>query len=88
MLGPVVAGERLTNRLVGFLATAVTVLGKNVRIVYPLDDRADDAHPGEPGDVAYDVVQLDVHLHERLLHVLDVRRPVVDQAFAVTQVRT
>jgi len=40
-----------------------------------------------PGDVRDHVVQLHVHLHERLLHVLNVRGGIVDQAFAMAQVR-
>ena len=43
--------------------------------------------PGEPRDVGDHVVQLHVHLHERLLHVLNVRGGIVDQPLAMAQVR-
>jgi len=33
------------------------------------------------------MMELQVHLHERLLHVLDVRRRVLDQALAMAKVR-
>jgi len=49
-------------------------------------DGADDPHPRHPGDVGHDVVQLHVHLHQRLLHMLDVRRGIVYQAFSMAQV--
>ena len=51
------------------------------------DDGPDDPHPRDPGDVRDDVVQLHVHLHERLLHVLDVGGGVLHQPFAMAQVR-
>jgi hypothetical protein len=42
--------------------------------------------PGRPGDVRDDVVDLQVHLGQRLLHVLDVRGRVIQQALALAQV--
>jgi hypothetical protein len=45
-------------------------------------------HSGHSGDVAQDMVQLNVHLHQRLLHVLDVRGCVLDHAFAMAKVRS
>ena len=40
-------------------------------------------HPRDPGHVTDDVVELHVHLHQRLLHVLDRRRGGLDQPLAV-----
>jgi hypothetical protein len=53
----------------------------------PCHDGSDDAHPGEPRNVRDHVVQLHVHLHERLLHELNVRGGIVDQPLAMAQVR-
>jgi hypothetical protein len=52
----------------------------------PVDDRANDLHPRYTGHVRNDVVQLQVHEGQRLLHVLDMRRCVVEVAFAQPQV--
>ncbi len=73
------------NRLDRLLAPAVAVLGKDLGVANAAHDCSDDLHARDAGDVGDHVVQLDVHLHERLLHVLDVRRSVVDQALAMTQ---
>jgi hypothetical protein len=43
--------------------------------------------PGDSRDIRDDVVQLHVHLHERLLHVLNVRGRIVDQPLTMAQVR-
>jgi len=57
-----------------------------LRCLNARDDGPDDAHPGGPGDVRDDAVKLHVHLHERLLHMLNVGGGVVHQPFAMTQV--
>ena len=56
-------------------------------IVDPPHDRTHDLHSGHAGDVGHHVMELDIHLHERLLHALDVRRRLVDQAFAMAEQR-
>ena len=35
------------------------------------EDRLEDGHAGHAGDVADDLLELEVHLREGLLHVLD-----------------
>ena len=45
--------------------------GQFFRFAFTGDDRADDLHAGSAGDVLHDMMQLQVHLHQRLLHVLD-----------------
>ena len=42
--------------------------------------------PVDAGDVRHDVVELQVHLRQRLLHVLDVRGSVIQQALALAQI--
>ena len=46
------------------------MLGQRFGPVGPRDDGPDDAQASDSGDVRDDVVQLGVHLHERLLHEL------------------
>ena len=86
MLLPVVADQGLADRLVGGLAALVAQGRKHARVALAGHDGADDAHAGGAGDVRHDVVQLKVHLHERLLHVLDVRGRIVQQPLALAQV--
>ncbi len=45
--------------------------GERAGIALPAEDRPDDRQAGHPGDVADDVGQLQVHLLEGLLHVLN-----------------
>ena len=68
------------------LAALVAQGGQHGRVSLAGHDGADDAQAGRAGDVGDDVVQLQVHLRQRLLHVLDVRRGVVQQALALAQV--
>jgi hypothetical protein len=49
-------------------------------------DRADDPQPGRAGDVGNDEVELQIHLGQCLLHVLDVRGRVLEQTLALAQV--
>ena len=49
-------------------------------------DGADDAQAGGAGDVGDDVVELNIHLCQRLLHMLDVRSRVLQQTLALTHV--
>lgn len=51
-------------------------------------DVAQDPQPGGPGDVGNDHVQLQIHLHESLLHAIHHRARALDQGVAVPQVGT
>jgi hypothetical protein len=55
--------------------------------VNTVDDGANDPHAGNAGDIGDDMMQLHIHLHERLLHVLNVRGCVIDDALSVTEQR-
>ncbi len=48
------------------------MLGEHDGIALAGDDGSDDLHSGRAGDVGDDVMELNIHLHERLLHVLNV----------------
>ena len=47
----------------------------------------DDAHTGRASNVGHDVMS-QVHLHQCLLHVLDMRGRIVQQPFALAQIVT
>jgi hypothetical protein len=84
----VVAVESLADGLDGRVAAPIAMLGQGLGISNPVDDIAHDLHPGQTRDVRDHVVELDVHEHERLLHVLDVRGGVLDDALSMTKQRT
>ena len=54
---------------------------------HALDNGADDPHAGHPHDIRDRVLQLHVHLHQGLLHQLNVRRRRIDEPLAVPQDR-
>ena len=43
-------------------------------------------HAGHAGDVGDDMMQLQVHLHQRLLHVLNMRRRIIQQPLPLPEV--
>jgi hypothetical protein len=77
MLRAIVSGQCSPNYIFGRLAAAAAELREHRGISLAAADRADDAKAGEARDVADNVMQLNIHLHQRLLHVLDVRRRIL-----------
>jgi hypothetical protein len=67
-----VALERAGDHLRVGLAAGVTQRGERSGVALPSEDRSDDRQAGHPGDVAHDMGQLQVHLLEHFLNVLDV----------------
>ena len=53
------------------------------RISFSGHDGPDDPLPGLPGNVGDHIRQLNVHLQQRLLHVLDMLRLVLQQHFSL-----
>ena len=86
MLGAVAAGERLCDRLGAGVATVMAQARQRVRVALAGKDGADDAQAGGTSDVGDDVVELNIHLCQRLLHVLDVRSCVFQKTLALTHV--
>jgi len=82
VLLPVVADQRLADRFDGGMTAWVAHGGQCRRVALSSHDRADDGHAGHAGDVGHHVMELQVHLRQSLLHVLDVGGGVVQQAFA------
>jgi len=50
---------------------------QNGGIAFAPHDCPNDRHAGDAGNVGDDMMQLQVHLRQRLLHVLNVRRRVI-----------
>ena len=63
-----------------------TKLGQLAGVPFAVHDGLDNVHPGLAGDVADDVLELDVHLGQRLLHVLDMVGSVLHQHGPMPQV--
>lgn len=57
-------------------------------VAFPRQDGLDNRQSGETGDIGDDVVQLQVHLIESLLHVLNVSRSHLHQTVPMTEDRT
>ena len=68
------------------MAAPITMGGEDGRVSFTRNHGADDPHPGFARHIGHHVIELDVHLHQRLLHMLDVRRTVVEQALALAQI--
>ena len=63
------------------------MLGELVGIVIAGDDVPENLEARDPGDVTHDDRQLDIHLHERFLHPLDVAAGTLDQRLAMADIR-
>lgn len=87
MLVAPVDGERLADHLSGGMAAAITHRGEHGGIGLTGDDRPDDPHACGTGDAGHDRLQLEVHLRERLLHVLDMRGRIIEETLSLAQIR-
>ena len=72
VLGAIVAGQGRHDLRLRGATPIVAMLGELLRVAVAGDDVAQDPEPGDAGDVADDQRQLEIHLHQRLLHALDV----------------
>ncbi len=80
MLWSIVSRQRRPQRRVRSGTAHIAMGGQDLRGALPRDDGAEDAHPGDASDVGDHVVQLQIHLHQRLLHVLNMRGRVLNEA--------
>ena len=71
VLGAVATSERLLDRLNAGVATIMAQARQHLGVTFAGEDGADNPHAGGAGDVGNDVVKLEVHLRQRLLHVLN-----------------
>ena len=75
----VVAHQGLADGLGRSLAAHVSIPGQLLGVGVARNDGPDDAQPRRTGHIRHHVVELHVHLRQRLLHVLNVGRGVVQQ---------
>ena len=68
------------------LAPGIAQACQHLGVTLAGEDGADDAQAGGAGDVGNDVMELNVHLGQRLLHMLDVRGRVLKKTLALTHV--
>ncbi|HYH37991.1 MAG TPA: hypothetical protein VD860_07195, partial [Azospirillum sp.] len=86
MFLPIIADQGSLNGLRRGATAPISVGGQHRRFTLAIDEGADDLHVGDTREISDDMVELQVHLHQRLLHVLNVRGGIVEQAFAVPEV--
>ena len=86
MLGPVVACERCDDLGLGRATAAMPMRGQLHRVAFSRNNGPNDAEPRQARDVAEDRGQLQIHLHQRLLHALDVHRRQFDERVAMPDV--
>ena len=79
MLFPPSPGQRFSNLLFTVLATRVPQRCQHPGIPLPCHDRADDLLPGHSRHIRHRLRELHVHLQQRLLHVLNMRRAMFHQ---------
>ncbi|MCY1247055.1 hypothetical protein D9M72_603470 [compost metagenome] len=86
MLGLVISNQCAANCFEAFLAADVAHCRQLVGVAFASDDGADDPQAGDAGDRGDDMMKLNVHERQRLLHVLDVRSRVVGMLLACAQI--
>lgn len=79
MLIEVGAFQRFGDVFLSTTAMGVTVSGEDGGVALSGKNGTDDGHAGGTGDVADDIVQLEVHQVEGFLHMLNVRSPVAQE---------
>ena len=85
MLSSIVTHQRFGDDLFTGFNPLVAQLGQLKWITLPGQDGINDSQAGLSRDVADHVVQLQIHLVQRFLHVVDVSRSHLYQTFPVPQ---
>jgi hypothetical protein len=88
VLWPIVTDEALANDFDGASAAMVAMFGENFGPTLSGEDGADDGHSGLSGDVGDDIAEDEVHLTQRLVHVLNVLGADLDEIGAEAQIRS
>jgi hypothetical protein len=83
VLGTVMSGERGRDLGRRGLTPVVPMLREGVGVRLAADDVTENAQAGDARDIADHDGELEVHLDQRLLHALDVRRRALHQGLAV-----
>jgi hypothetical protein len=84
VLGEVVAFQGLGDLVLGVMAARVAVLGEFEGVMLAIGDVADDGQAGSAGDVRDDIGELEVHLLEGLVEVVDFAGGGLDERVTVT----
>ena len=84
MLGAVVAFQGMGDGLGRSLAPRVPIGRKRSWVTDAVQDSANVAHASFSGNVGDNMMQLQIHLQLRLLHVLDVRSGIVEETLTLT----
>lgn len=86
MLLAVVADQRSLDRVHRGFAADIPERGKGLRITLAADNGTDDPHAGRTSDVGDDMMQLQVHLHQCLLHLLDMGSGILSEPFPLANI--
>ena len=85
MLRPVIPDQRSGDHFFACPYAFMAKLGQRYRIPFTGEDGVYNRQPGQAGDVADDVMQLQIHLIQSLLHVIDVRGGHLHEALAMPE---
>ena len=85
VLLPVISHQAFCDGFVAGSNPGIAERSHRMHIPTAFEDRIHDCQSGRSGDIADDVVQLQIHLIQRLLHVLNVASRHIDEAGAVSQ---
>ena len=88
MFGPIVSGEGSGNLRLGGVAPPVAMPREGEGVGLARDDVPENAHPRASRDIGDHERQLEVHLHERFLHPLDLGARPLHESGAVAKVGT
>jgi len=88
MFGPVIPLQRFGNGVLARFNAIVAILGSGLRIAFPRDNSADNAYPRHAGHITHHVVQVEMHLIQRLVHVLNVLDRHLDQMLPMAEETT
>src|SRR5579863_2409903 len=83
----IITGQRFDHGLTVGVDLGVAQASQLARIALAGHDGVDDRHTAYPGDVRQHMVNLQIHLRQSFLHVLDVHRGALHQAGAMTAQR-
>jgi len=84
MLWPPVANQRFTDGILSGLDTSVAQFCKLCRISLSGENGIHNCQTRQPGDIADDMVNLQIHLRQRFVHMLDMLPAHLHQLVPVT----
>jgi hypothetical protein len=84
VLGAVVPGERLLDRFGTGVASVIPQARQRPGIMFAGKDGMDDPQSSCACDIGDNMVELKVHLGQRLLHMLNMRGRILERTLALT----